>query len=64
MEVSPTNGYSSGGILPSGIYSPALAPVPEGAQGFQGQSTAGGDNTMLYVILAVVAVGGYLLLSK
>jgi hypothetical protein len=62
MEESPMHGYSSGGILPSGIYSPALAPVAEGAG--VASYTASGDNTMLYVILAAVAVGGYLLLRK
>jgi len=61
-EVSPSNGYSSGGILPSGIYPGSLAPtVPMGANSV---AAPAGSNTMLYVILAAVAVGGYLLLSK
>lgn len=61
-EVSPSNGYSSGGILPSGIYSPAGAPVAEGASAVR--SAPAGGNTMLYVILAGVAVAGYLFLKK
>lgn len=61
-EVSPSNGYSSGGILPSGIYSPAGAPIAEGASAIR--SAPAGGNTMLYVILAGVAVAGYLFLKK
>jgi hypothetical protein len=62
MEVSPTNGYSTGGILPSGVYSPAVAPDPGETGGMMAAPSA--DNTMLYVILAAVAVGGYLFLRK
>ena len=59
MQVSPMSGYSTGGVLPSGIYSPALAPVPEGAIAAPAQ-----NNMMLYLVLAGVAVGAYFLLSK
>jgi hypothetical protein len=63
MEVSPRNGYSSGGILPSGIYSPALAPVAEGAP-MAMAAPAQSSNMMLYLILVGVAVGAYFLLVK
>jgi hypothetical protein len=63
-EVSAANGYSTGGILPSGIYPGSPDPMaPMGANDQMG-SAPEGSNIMLYVILAAVAVGGYLLLSK
>lgn len=62
-EVSPANGYSSGGILPSGIYPGSPVPMAPNGSNDVGGAPAG-SNTMLYVILAAVAVGGYLLLKK
>lgn len=62
MEVGSEHGYSSGGILPSGIYPSggmgAAAPGGGGAA-----IVGGGDNTMVYLLLAGAAVAAYFLLK-
>lgn len=59
-RMGPSQGYSTGDILPSGIY-------PSGASGGpmpMMTTAAGGDQTMMYVLLAAAAVAVYLVLSK
>jgi len=59
MQQSPSYGYSGAGALQSGIYGtgPGAAPMlaPAGA--------AGGDNTMIYILLGGAALAAYFLLK-